>query len=85
MRVFMRYGKGEIDLGEMPVLPSPDDRVRFAVPADLRQDADEGCLTVGRRIFEIRPVRLVWANLDPKVPPERLPEWVCILQPQETR
>lgn len=76
MRVYVRYGKGMIDLGEMSILPEREDRVWFRVPGDLRQDADDECLTVGRRIFEQRERP---GSLDDGL------EWVCILTFQETR
>lgn len=83
MRVIASYGKGEIDLGYMPVLPDREDRVRFDVPVDLRQGDDPEYLTVGRRMFETRPGPMTIDHQLNDILP-RL-EWVCILIFQETR
>ena len=90
MHVFMRYGKGEIDLGEMPILPLPEDRVCFDVPEELIQDNKQEQLTVGRRYFEQRATwHSTFDDLDPcvreKIPLTGRPAWVCVLVSQETR
>jgi hypothetical protein len=87
MRVIARYGRHGIELGDMPILPEPEDRVRIVVPPELRQDNDVEYLTVGRRIFEERSAVLSVGT--PDFPDEHVPaswvEWVCVLTFLESR
>lgn len=78
MRVFIRYGRRDVDLGVMPVVPLPDDRIGLR---PQNPDAEMVYLTVDRRIFELRPAP---PTLDHELlhitPPL---EWVCVLTNQE--
>lgn len=96
MHVYIRYGKCEIDLGEMPVLPISEDRVCVDVPEELVQnrgytDNTRDQLTIGRRYFERRPIVIYPGDhdLDPILKPRPVLtdrfEWVCVLVPQEDR
>lgn len=81
----MRYGKGEVGLGEMPILPAPEDQVRFVPPFD-QMDDETVCLTVAHRIFEIRAfpgeLRPAMQDGSPRI---WRSEWVCLLTHQEVR
>jgi hypothetical protein len=83
MRVFMRYGNREINLGHMPALPLPDDRVRFDVPDSTQTEDAQDCLTVGRRTFELRDQIATKDHTVFGLPLRK--EWVCVLTSQETR
>jgi hypothetical protein len=79
MRVFMRYGRDELALGEMPVIPLPEDRVGVELPGADGETTIREMLTVGRRIFvrRLQPA--------PDMPDLQVMDWVCILTSQETR
>jgi hypothetical protein len=76
MYVIARYGKEEIPLGDMPFLPTCEDRLLLPV------GDEQVMLTVGRRIFERRSGQLRITSFDSDtgdIPIAGSPRWVCIL------
>lgn len=85
MRVFTRWPLTdcEIELKDIPVLPSPGDQV--CVEGPITKDRTATCsMTVVQRVFEQRPLP---RTLDQEVfdLPSPRSEWVCVLTTQETR